>query len=57
VDLGFDDDGASELVGGGFGFDYGVRHFAAGHGHAVARKQGFGLVFMDLHVDDGNGNF
>ena len=51
VDLGFDDDGASESLGGRFGFGYGVSHFAARHGHAVARKQGFGLVFVDLHVD------
>jgi hypothetical protein len=50
VDLGFDDDGASEPLGGGFGFGYGMNHFAPRHWHAVARKQGFGLVFVDLHV-------
>jgi hypothetical protein len=51
VDLGFDDDGASEPLGGGFGFGYGVNHFAPRHWHAVVCEQGFGLVFVDLHVD------
>jgi len=37
-------------LGGGFGFGDGVNHFAPRHWHAVARKQGFGLVFVDLHV-------
>jgi len=56
VNLGFDNDGSAEFVRGHFGFDYGMSHLAAGHRYAIARKQGFGLIFMDLHVNDGNGN-
>jgi hypothetical protein len=33
-----------------------VNHFAARHWHAVACKQGFGLVFVDLHLGVWNGN-
>ena len=31
-------------------FFLGVRHFAAGSGYAVTRKDRFSLVFVDLHL-------
>jgi hypothetical protein len=51
VYLRFDDNGAAaETIGYGPRFIGGERDLAARHGHAVTRKNGLGLVLVDLHA-------
>ena len=50
VNLRFDDDyGSAETLGSGAGFVFGEGDFAAGDGDTVASKDGFSLIFVNLH--------
>jgi len=57
VDLGFDYYRTAEFLRGRFGFESCVGDFPTRHRHSVTSEQDFGLVFVDLHVDDVSGNF
>ena len=51
VNLRLDDDGAAaEAIGDGPRFVGGERDLAARHGHAVTRKNGLGLILVNLHA-------
>ena len=51
-----DDDLAAEAAGDLARFGGVERDFAARHGHAVPRQDGFGLILVDFHQRPGRAN-
>ena len=53
MNLGLEDDGATEILGYFKRYRLGSGYSSSGHRDSVFAQNGFGLVFMDLHENSG----